>query len=701
VPHLPRCPSCTGRLLAAALALTLATPGQASAQRFPPNPGIDALFARWNSPGSPGCAVGVIRDGRFIYERGYGMANLDYAIPNSPQIVYYVGSVSKQFTAATVALLALDGKLSLDDDIRKYLPRMPDYRKRYGEPVTIRNLIHHTSGIRDIYTLMGLAGLRLEDVMTDDAALAMIARQQELNFKPGTEYLYSNSGYWLLGQIVERVTGKPLRAVADLLLFAPLGMTHTHFHDDPGHLMKDRAMSYESNGSGGFRISYLQNFDKTGAGGLYSTVEDLAKWDANFYSHRVGGEALQALIHTRGVLANGDTLVYAFGNEVSTYRGLRTDEHTGAMMGYKAHLLRFPDQHLSVIESCNLGSIDPGPIARQVAELYLGDKMGPAAPRSVPRPSPPIPAVSLGRAQMTRLAGDYHSDELDATWRVIVRGGALLLGRPDGSEAPLDAWSANSLHARGVGLSGPVTLRFDSASVTAAPQSFTVQAGRVMNIRFQRPRLQNDWANLQRYHAADMQLTAPAAAENRVVFFGNSITEGWAPHFATMFPGAPYLGRGISGQTTPQMLVRFRQDVVDLQPRVVVILAGTNDIAGNTGPSTLEMIEDNLKSMTEMAQANGIRVVLSSVLPVYDYPWRPGLEPAGKIVALNAWMKQYAASVGAVYLDYHSAMADARQGMRAELSGDGVHPNLAGYQVMAPLAQAAIAEAMHRAQTPR
>ena len=180
------------------------------------------------------------------------------------------------------------------------------------------------------------------------------------------------------------------------------------------------------------------------------------------------------------------------------------------------------------------------------------------------------------------------------------------------------------------------------------------------------------------------------------MFYGNSITDSWAPLFAAQFPGKPYVGRGISGQTTPQMLVRFRQDVVDLKPKVVVILAGTNDIAGNTGPSTLEMIEDNLKSMTELAKANGIRVVLSSVLPVYDYPWRPGLEPAPKIVALNAWMKQYAQSAGAVYLDYWSALADSRQGMRAEYSRDGVHPNEAGYRVMAPLAEAAIREALRR-----
>jgi lysophospholipase L1-like esterase len=208
-------------------------------------------------------------------------------------------------------------------------------------------------------------------------------------------------------------------------------------------------------------------------------------------------------------------------------------------------------------------------------------------------------------------------------------------------------------------------------------------------------RLHTDWAELQHYRQANTALTAPAPGENRVVFYGNSITAGWARYFDAEFPGKPYIGRGIGGQTTPQMLVRFRQDVVALQPKVVVILAGTNDIAGNTGPSSLEMIEDNFASMAEIAKANHIRVVLSSVLPVYDYPWRPGLQPAPKIVALNAWLKSYAASHGGViYLDYYSAVADERGGMKSNLASDGVHPTEAGYQVMAPLAERAIEEAL-------
>jgi lysophospholipase L1-like esterase len=231
---------------------------------------------------------------------------------------------------------------------------------------------------------------------------------------------------------------------------------------------------------------------------------------------------------------------------------------------------------------------------------------------------------------------------------------------------------------------------FVSYEVTAKPQQDPREV-----------RLHTDWAYLARYREENARLGPSKPGEQRVVFYGNSITEGWAQYFAAMFPGKPYVGRGISGQTTPQMLVRFRQDVIALSPAAVVILAGTNDIAGNTGPSTVGMIEDNLASMAELAQANAIRVVLSSVLPVYDYPWRPGLEPAQKIIALNAWMKRYAADHHDVYLDYHSAMVDGRGGLQEALSGDGVHPNEAGYRIMAPLAEQAIAQALRQAPSGR
>jgi CubicO group peptidase (beta-lactamase class C family) len=444
---------------------------------YAPNPAVDGIFAQWDKPGSPGCALGVMRDGRFIYERGYGMANLDYDVPNTTRMVYYIGSDSKQFTAASIALLSLQGRISLSDDIRKYVPEMPDY----GTPVTIADLVHHTSGVRDIYTLMSLAGLRLEDVFPDSEALALIARQKELNFKPGTDYLYSNSGYWLLAEIVKRVTGESLRVFADSAIFQPLGMTHTHFHDMPGHIMPWRAMSYERNDQGGFRISYLQNFDKIGAGGLYSTVEDLQKWDENYYTHRVGGDALQKVIHQRGVLADGDTLTYAFGNEISTYRGLPIEEHGGAMMGYKAHILRFPEQHFSVIETCNLGDINPGPLAHQVADVYLADVLGPEPPaRQRPaRPAADSATWAPTEAQLTAFAGDYYSDELDVTYHLAVKGGHLTVSFRATPEQTLRPQTTDVFRA------GPLVMTFQR-DASGRPSGFEIEAGRVQHMRFAR-----------------------------------------------------------------------------------------------------------------------------------------------------------------------------------------------------------------------
>lgn len=204
----------------------------------------------------------------------------------------------------------------------------------------------------------------------------------------------------------------------------------------------------------------------------------------------------------------------------------------------------------------------------------------------------------------------------------------------------------------------------------------------------------NDWANLNRYKEENLKIGLPADNENRVVFIGNSITQGWIEVDPNFFAGKSYINRGISGQTTPQMLVRFRSDVVNLKPKVVVILAGTNDIAGNTGPSKLEMIEDNIASMVEIANANNIKVVLCSILPAYDYPWKTGLEPAQKIVDLNKWIKEYAVKNKIIYVDYFAPIADQRNGMKKAYSEDGVHPNLAGYKVMEPIVENAIAEAL-------
>jgi CubicO group peptidase (beta-lactamase class C family) len=469
----------TPRLVVASLAALAAATSGLHAQQ-PSYEAVDAIFAEFDEQEGPGCALAVVNDGKVDYERGYGYANLDYGIRNGPDMVYYVGSVSKQFTAAAVALLAQDGRISLDDDVRSYFPELPDY----GRTMTVRHLVHHTSGLRDIYTLMMLAGIRMEDVFTNEEALALIARQRELNFLPGDDYLYSNSGYWLLGQLVERVTGQSLRVYADERIFRPLGMLSTHFHDEPYHVLRNRVVSYGGNASDGYRITYLQNFDKVGAGGLYTTLGDLAKWDASFYSAAVGGTAFLETMHSRGVLASGDTLSYAFGLGIGERRGLDIVRHSGALMGFRADMVRYPGERFTVITLCNHGAIDPSARADRVADLYLGHRFRPVSDEAgvARRPAPAI-VTAADRPAAGGLAGVdgvYRSAELEADWRLTARDGVLHVTR---RLAP--GRVARPAGADAYDIDGQVVLRLerDAAGTVTA---FTVDAGRVRNIRFER-----------------------------------------------------------------------------------------------------------------------------------------------------------------------------------------------------------------------
>jgi len=327
---------------------------------------VDELFAEWDKPDSPGCALGIIKDGQLVYQRGYGMANLEHTIPISSTTVFRIASTSKQFTATCIILLAEQGKLSLNDDVRKYLPEMPEYES----PITIHHLIHHTSGIRDYLELMELAGMSDQDYYTDKEALEMLTRQKELNFKPGDEYLYSNSGYLLLSIIVTRVSGKSLREFAEEHIFKRLGMKTTHFHDDHRMIVKNRAAGYSPRENGGYKIR-MTTLDMVGDGGVFTTIEDLFLWDQNFYHNRVGGKGLINQLLTPGMLNNGEKLNYAFGLAVGDYRGLRLISHGGSFAGFRAQMIRFPEQKLSVICLANLSTVNPTKLCKQVADLYL------------------------------------------------------------------------------------------------------------------------------------------------------------------------------------------------------------------------------------------------------------------------------------------------------------------------------------------
>jgi len=355
-----------GAALFAVLCLTPAAIDAFVWQSGPHGADVDRLFAEWDKPDSPGCAVAIVQNGRMLHARGYGMADLEHDVRITPGSVFYVGSLSKQFTAMSIALLAQQGALGLDDDIRKYLPELPAYET----PITIRHLIHHTSGLPEYMPLLARAGWRPDTPFGNHDVLDIIAREHQLNFRPGDQFSYSNTGYTLLGVIAERAAHVDLDTFAKAHIFSPLGMTATHFHSDATRLVNHRAYAYEPSPNGGLRLAPPVP-TRVGAGGIFTTVEDLAKWDQNFYDGRVGGQTLIRQMTTPGTLNSGRPLEYAFGLEVRDYRGLRVVEHGGDLAGYHAYLTRFPDRHLSVIGLCNLSTINPGPLAHTVADIYL------------------------------------------------------------------------------------------------------------------------------------------------------------------------------------------------------------------------------------------------------------------------------------------------------------------------------------------
>lgn len=404
---------------------------------------VDEVFADIAGPKSPGCALSVMRDGAMVYRRGYGMANLEYGVPITPSSVFHIASTSKQFTAMAVALLVRDGEVSWDDDVRDYVPEVPDL----GHRITLRHLVHHTSGLRDQWELLIMAGWRWEaDLVTQDDVLDLLSRQRALNFEPGAEMLYCNTGFTLLAAVVERVSGKSLREFARERIFEPLGMEDTHFHDDHQRIVENRAYGYSRDRTSGELKISIPDFAIVGATSLFTTVEDLARWDRSFYTATVGGPAVLRDLLQRGTLADGEELDFGKGLIHSTYRGLPAVSHGGADAGYRSQLFRFPEQRFSVAVLCNFPSSDPTGRARKVADIYLaevfpepaeggtGDQDGSGA--AEPGATEPSGA---GDETLAALAGYYLSPESDIGLRVVLEEGRLRLGSEDGPAlAPLE-----------------------------------------------------------------------------------------------------------------------------------------------------------------------------------------------------------------------------------------------------------------------
>lgn len=406
-------------LAAAGLLVAQSSPDNAEAQ-------IDKVFSRWTAQ-TPGCAVGVGKGGRPIVQKAYGMADLEHDVPNRADTIFEAGSVSKQFTAAAILLLAQEGKLSLDDPARKYVPELPDY----GAPLTIRHMLQHTSGLRDWGEIAAIAGWpRTTRVHTHAHVLDIISRQKALNFPSGAQHSYSNSGYNLAAIIVSRVSGQSFADFSRERIFEPLGMTRTSWRDDFTRIVKDRAIAYAPSG-GSFRLDMpFENVH--GNGGLLTTVGDLLKWNENFVTPKVGDAEFVRLQQEPGKLNDGKPHEYALGLYVRPYKGVPEVGHSGSTAGYRAYLTRFPEQHLSVAVLCNAANANATQYAMAVAEMYLGDSIKAMTTTAQNRGRQTPPTFAADPKDFAAYVGTYYSDEAEVAYEAALDGSTLVLKhRPD------------------------------------------------------------------------------------------------------------------------------------------------------------------------------------------------------------------------------------------------------------------------------
>lgn len=382
---------------------------------------VDSIFAVFDGTRTPGCAVGVSEEGEPLLLRAYGMADLEHDVPNQANTIFEPGSVSKQVTAAATILLALDGKLSLDDDVRKYIPELPDY----GEVVTIRHLLNHTSGLRDWGSVAGIEGWpRTRRAHTHVHVLDILSRQGSLNYRPGDFYSYTNSGYNLQAILIGRVAGMPFAEFTRERIFEPLGMTRTSWRDDFTRVVKDRAIAYSRSRDDGQWHQLMPFEDVHGNGGLLTTVEDLLKFTRNLETGEVGGPRFIEEMHRQGVLNSGKTISYASGLMIGTYKGLPEVQHSGSTAGYRGHLARFPGQGLALAVMCNTATANAGGLLHQVADLYLGDAVAEGGPE------PTVAgAVELPREHLEALSGGYRDTRTGVLERITATDDGLRLGR--------------------------------------------------------------------------------------------------------------------------------------------------------------------------------------------------------------------------------------------------------------------------------
>lgn len=465
--------------------VALATPASLAAQARGTGtpPPIEAmhrkvhdLLSPLETPGSPGCAVSVTRNSVPIFAGGYGLADLEQRLHITPQTAFYAASVSKQFTAASIGLLILRGQLTLETPVRELVPEVPDY----GTPITVGHLLHHTSGLRDYLTLQGIAGWPEDMLLTERDFLAMVSRQKGLIFSPGTRHLYSNTGYVLLSIIVRKVSGLSLREFAAMELFAPLGMAQTVFRDNHTTPVPRRATAYGPVDGGGFRVRG-PGFDVVGDGGLFTTVEDLAKWNPTALDRALHAPGLSALMVERGRLTSGETITYAMGLNVSTYRGLPLVRHGGSYGGYRAEFTVVPAANMTIALLCNVSSAAPFVLSQRIMDVYLSDQLAPAAPMAVPAGTAGSLLSGILR-EIGDLPGAYFSEELDVRWTIHPgpTHGIALQRR----NLPLtELASHDAAKTRFTAVGAPLEVRFER-DASGRVTGFIINSGDITGIRF-------------------------------------------------------------------------------------------------------------------------------------------------------------------------------------------------------------------------
>lgn len=458
---------------------------------------VDKLFATWDKDDSPGAVVAIVKDGETLYSNGYGLANLEHGVSNSPKTIFHVASVSKQFTAFAIFLLEQDEKLSIDDDVRKYIPELPDF----GETIRIRHLIHHTSGLRDQWELLVFAGWRMDDVITHNDVLDLVKTQTELNFTPGQQYLYCNTGYTLLAEIVKRVSGKKLKKFCHERIFVPLEMNNTHFHDDHRQIVPNRSDCYWP-APGGWQKAVL-SYAVVGATSLFTTTEDLAKWQRNFELMKVGNERVHERVVTRARLNFGKAIDYAGGVYHGKFEGHATLGHSGGDAGYVCHVERFPEHNLSVIVLANTSVVPAARLAHLAGKIYLdegkeaeeNDTFSSVTNVQMPDQQAwgngsflsPVDREPVAKTwddvDLSEIAGSYYSPELDVSYELVVEDERLKLRRRKYGTQTCRRLAEDKFRVSS-GLSMEIQLERDEDSKEVS--GFRVNTSRVKNLQFEK-----------------------------------------------------------------------------------------------------------------------------------------------------------------------------------------------------------------------